>query len=507
MNAKEIQNLTDSLFSEEAMLPKSTDCVLKQPSFYNILQTCEKLTGKAFGQLDLAVQDAITLKRLQQIFNSIRLNPLWDKRFEQHGISQTPENFEQWQQLPLTDRETLNAYYMGERPGQLIGLSQGGFEIIASGGTSGGLPIETVYSLEELHNTYKISGDFMGKHVLPPYLKGTEPKWIITTLSDYEMWSSGTMIGGLLQQTPGVNFIAAGPMGQMVFNHVMSFQGPKAIMGMSREIEGLLPLGEKLDQAARKRFRLAIYGSGILQNKNAIELKKCFPNLEILSYFASNQAEAIGLQLEPDTYLKTVPGLHFIEIVDDAGKWVDVGEEGELVITRLHAKEAPIIRMVLGDRMIRRPDFSSASLITRQIEFAGRSSDIIHLGESHYAAPRAYDVLCSLIKEQASIDIHALAHEIQFQNDRKNKKLTFVASVDQPESIQSSLTQKLPTEALHQLFIQALKQSLSLFDQTDQQFSALSKTVYTFDLAFVEKGSDRIHKTRVNKAPLIKDSF
>lgn len=50
----------------------------------------------------------------------------------------------------------------------------------------------------------------------------------------------------------------------------------------------------------------------------------------ILSYFAATQAETIGLQLRPESpYLATVPGLHLIEVVDEEGRWVDEGEEGE----------------------------------------------------------------------------------------------------------------------------------------------------------------------------------
>ena len=495
----------DRLFPDDEIRPATIDDVIAQENFASKLQQCHRLFGKPFHQINLGTQNAIVLRRLQQIFNTLKLNPFWKERIHAAGIRDAPRDFQEWQQLPITDRDTLNAAYMGKREGLVIALDHGGFEIIASGGTSGGLPIETVYSLQELHDTYKIAGHFMGTFVLPNYLRGDGPRWIITTLSDLEMWSSGTMIGGLLQRTPGVNFIAAGLMGETVYGHIMSFAGPKAIMGMSREIEGLIPLGQRLSQRDRESFRLAIYGSGIIQGRKIEELKALYPNLQILSYFASNQAEAIGMQLQPDAFLSSVPGLHLIEIVDSNGKWVEIGEEGELVITRLHAKEAPILRMQLGDRMIRKPPYQSEILMTEQFEFTGRSSDILHLGESHFAAGRTYSILCQILHDGGFANLDKLAHEVQFQNDRNEKVLCLIASVDLPEDHSARLRNLFGDERLRECFIQALKQTIAFFDQTERHFLALDRTVYRFAIKFVAENSPEIYRTRVKKVPLTRD--
>jgi len=495
----------DRLFSDKEIQPANIDEVIAQETFADKLRQCSALFGKPFRELEIETQNAIVFRRLQQLFNTLKLNSLWQDRLHAAGVSNTPRNFEEWQQLPITDRDTLGALYMGKREGVVVPMSHGGFEIVASGGTSSGLPTETVYSQRELHDTYEISGHFMGTFVLPNFLHGNEAHWIITTLTDYEMWSSGTMIGGVLQRTPGVNFVAAGPMSEMVYHHVMSFAGPKAIMGMSREIEGLIPLGQNLPLQDRESFQLAIYGSGIIQSKKIEELKALYPNLKILSYFASNQAEAIGMQLQPGAYLTSVPGLHLIEIVDANGKWVNVGEEGELLITRLHAKEAPILRMQLGDRMIRRADYHSEHLIAEQFEFAGRSSDILHLGESHYAARPVYHALCKIIGEAGFIDIDKYSLEVQFQNDRNEKILNLIASIDLPNDYAEKLEREFSTDRLRECFIQALKQGLPFFDRTEKHFRALDSIVYRFGINFVAQGSPDIYRTRVGKVPLIKD--
>lgn len=507
MQNQNINKLIDKVTPPGEIVPETIDEVINCAPFSEKIALFEHSYGKKFAEMECDVQDLFVFRRAQQLVNILKLNPVWNERINKSAIKDTPVNFEEWQQLPITDRETLNELYMGTRPGLVVPLSNSGFQIIASGGTSGGLPIETVYSIRELHDTYRLSGDFFDKYLIRNYLNPNSVKWIITTLSDYEMWSSGTMIGGILQNTPNINFIAAGPMSQKIYNHILSFEGDKAIMGMSREIEGLIELGESIDAKARESFKLAIYGSGILQPYKDKELKQLYPYLQIISYFASNQAEAIGVQLHPDSYLTTVPGLHLIEIVDENGKWVQEGEEGELVITRLHAQEVPILRMQLGDRMIRRPALQHSVLKAQQMEFAGRSGDIIHLGESHYAAPQVYAILCRELKQLDILDIQAIANEVQFLNNRKEKRLYLLISSDNTAQITTLIENKLNRGKTRKLFIEALKQALSLFDQTEKQFKSLGDTTYEFRIKPVEKDSNEIHRTRVNKTPLIRDQF
>ena len=503
----DMQDTINKVIPDCEMAPGTIDEVVKLPSFSEKIGLFEGIHRKKFCEMCEQDQDALVFRRVQQLVNILKLNPLWKERINKSDNKGTLRNFDDWQQLPITDRETLNEFYMGTRPGLVVPLTYSGFEIIASGGTSGGLPIETVYSLRELHQTYQIAGDFMDRHVLRNYLDQKATKWIITTLTDYEMWSSGTMIGGILQRTPNVNFIAAGPMTDKVYNHILSFEGEKAIMGMSREIEGLIELGKESNEASRKSFKLAIYGSGIIQSRKATELKEIYPDLQILSYFASNQAEAIGMQRHPGSYLAAVPGLHLIEIVDDNGKWVKEGEEGELLVTRLHATEAPILRMKLGDRMIRRPSLQSHALNAQQMEFVGRSGDIIHLGETHYAAPGVYASLCRELKDANILDLDAMAHEVQFMNNRNEKKLYLLVSVDDVRGAISTFKEKSSAQREREFFITALKRSISLFDQTEKQYKALDNIVYAFEIKLVERGSGEIYRTKVNKVPLIRDVF
>lgn len=314
------------------------------------------------------------------------------------------------------------------------------------------------------------------------------------------------MVGGVLQYIPGVNYIGAGPVSMHVFHQLMSYKGPKAIMGISQSIAYLLELGVGLDEEARNDFRVAMYGSGVLTPKVQADLKEMYPNISILSYFAATQAEAIGLQLDHTSpLLASVPGLHFIEIVDEEGRWVDEGEEGELVVTRLHATEVPVLRFKIGDRMIRRPNIDTDELKTSRFEFAGRSNDVIHMCDTQYPAPFVYDAICREFQKAGLFDLKSVAHEIQFVNNRTMKHLTLLIAVDNPEEATAALQSKYEDDEGRTIFARALNDSLSVFNKNEANMETLDKTKYQFEVRFVCKMSPEIYRTELGKVPLLRD--
>ncbi|MDJ0511018.1 MAG: hypothetical protein QNJ64_17445 [Crocosphaera sp.] len=501
-----LETMVNQLITPEELQPKSIDDVVNLPSFAEKMNQCAKLCEQPYSEIDPSIQDTLVLRRLQQMVHTLKLNPLWKERIEQSGVKGIPHDFEEWQQLPISDKTVMSDFFMGERPGLVVPLNYGGFEIVASGGTSSGVPAEMVYSLRELHDTYKIAGDFIGKYMLKDYLTGDEPKWVATTLADFQLWSSGTMVGGVLQNIPGINYLGAGPVMKEVYHHIMSYQGPKAIMAISAGIAILSDLGVGLSQEARNSFRVAMYGSGMLPQRKQVELKQMYPNVEILSYFATVQNEAIGLQLKADSpNLAAVPGLHLIEIVDEEGRWVKEGEEGELVVTRLHGHETPFLRFKSGDKVIRRPNINGPGLKTQQFEFLGRSGDVIHLGDTQFPAPPTYTTLCRQLKENGLFDLEALAHETQFINHRTNKTLSLIAAVDEPKDLFIKLENTLGAEGVKRLFVEALVSSLSIFNSGEANPHYIEKTGYRFEVKFVKRWSEEIYRTPLSKVPVIRD--
>lgn len=506
ISSEEIEKQVIERIPEQVLIPKSVEDVVKLPPFLNVIKAYENHYQAKFAEMDFDLQQALVLRRLRQLYHIVQLNPLWKERIEKAGITKAPESFKEWQELPLSDKNSMNYFFSGDRPGMVVPLEYNGFEIVASGGTSSGLPSETVYSIKELHDTYKLAGDFIGRYQLKPFLVDNEPKWVMTTLADYQLWSSGTMVGGVLQNIPGINYLGAGPVMKDVYQHIMKYKGSKAIMGITQGIAILADLGIGLPEEARKSLRVAMYGSGALSQRHRNELKEIYPNLTILSYFAATQAETIGLQLDPEVpYLAAVPGLHFIEIVDENGHWVPEGEEGELVITRLLANEAPIIRFKLGDRMIRRPNIETSALKTQQFEFFGRSGEIIHLCDTQYPAAKVFQYLCDTLKSRYLIDLNTLAHEMQLTNHRNAKTLTLLVSVDDVSGLTCKTEYFLGREGTKQLFIEALMHALSIFNQGEANPYSVEKYGYQFALRFVGKNSPEIFRTNLGKTPLLKD--
>ncbi|KUF16779.1 MULTISPECIES: hypothetical protein [Streptomyces] len=500
------QELVNWLIPEWELVPKSIDDVVRLPSFASKLYECERVCRTPYAELPHETQDALVLRRLQQMFHTVMLNPLWRERLEAAGVVRAPESYAAWQRIPLSDKETQRDFFMDTRPGVVVPHSQGGFEVVASGGTSSGSPLEVIYSLRELRDTYAVAGRFMGDYQLSRYLTGTDPKWLLTTLADYQMWSSGTMVGGVLQSVPGVNFIGAGPVTAPVLEHVFSYRGPKALMGISAGIAILAELGAHMNHRARESFRVALYGSGVLPQRKRSELKALYPNLTILSYFAATQAETIGLQLSEETpELAAVPGLHLVEIVDENGRWVAEGEEGELVVTRLHAHEAPLLRLKLGDRMVRRPRLDGPGLKTQRFEFAGRTGDVLHLNDSQYSAVRAYGALRDELRTAGVVDLDAVAHEIQFVNHREEKTITLYAAVDDVQGLNYRTDTMLGPYGLQRLFVTALPRSLSLFNNGEANAASIEKTGYGLRVKFVPRHSPDIERTHVGKVPLVRD--
>ncbi|MEV3855565.1 hypothetical protein AB0J38_14695 [Streptomyces sp. NPDC050095] len=502
----DLRSLAEHLIPDWELRPQSSDVVAALPSFASKLAECERICGAPYGTLPHAVQDALVLRRLQQMVHTTLLNPAWQARLEGAGIVRAPESFEDWQHIPLSDKDVQRDLFMDTRPGLVVPLDDGRFEIVASGGTSSGRPLETVYSLRELQDTYEIAGRFLGTYQLGDRLAGADPKWLFTTLADYQMWSSGTMVGGVLQRVPGVNYVGAGPVTAPVLEHMFSYRGPKALMGISAGIAILADIGAGMSQQAKESFRVALYGSGVLPQRKRAELRAMYPNLTILSYFAATQAETIGLQLsEESEELAAVPGLHLIEIVDERGRWVDEGEEGELVVTRLHAHEAPLLRLKLGDRMIRRPRLDGPGLRTERFEFVGRTGDVLHINDSQYSAPRAYAAVRDALRAAQVVDLDEAAHEIQFVNAREARTITLLASVDDLVTLNYRTESALGAQGVQALFVNALPRSLSLFNHGEANPASIEKTGYSFELKFVHRMSPEIERTDVGKVPLVRD--
>lgn len=489
---------------DPSLVIDTVDDVLALGSFQTVLRSIEQRIGLRFGQLPLATQDAVINRRLSQLLATMRVNPIWRERLA--GVPHRIASAADWAAVPLTDKHAATAMFTGHRPGMVVPINAGGFQVVASGGTSSGMPSETVYELSELARTYIEAGAFIGRHMLDAHMGSDRPRWLTTTLADYQMWSSGTMVGGVLAAVPGFNYVGAGPMSPEVYCHLMEYPGPKAIMGISASIARLPEMGVALGPVARASLRVAMYGSGQLSHQARANLHAAYPDITVLSYFAATQAEAIGLQLSGDSpALATIPGLHLVEVVGPDGRQVAIGETGELVVTRLLANHAPVLRYQVGDRVVRLPNLTAPSLNTTQFEFVGRSSDILHIADTQYAAAPALAGIFQQFRKRVGLDLQAHAAEVQFVNNRRTRELVLVIACPDAEALRAQLASRLGPAGSAPVIAAGLLLGLSVFNTLEADEAALARTGYFFGTRIVAVDCPELERTAVGKVPLLVD--
>jgi phenylacetate-CoA ligase len=287
---------------------------------------------------------------------------------------------------------------------------------------------------------------------------------------------------------------------------MMDYEGPKVFLGYIESINQLYDYGVDLNDDAKDSLRLALYSSGLLSKKKQKELKQLYPNLDILSYFSATQAEAIAIQLEADDdALTTVPGLHFVEIVDEDGNWVEEGQEGELIITRLHNNKAPLVRYKLGDRAIRLPIKNEEKLKAFQFEFRGRSGDIIHLEDHQFSALNTYDYLKEQLATHYGLILDDVASHVQITHHRSEKLLSFVIATDFVSQCESIVYHKLGYAGIQNLVRDSLMSSMGLYSKSSIEQHTLHEIGYRFELKFVHTYSTEIYRTELGKIPFFRD--
>ena len=485
----------DTLAVDALLVRPTADEVRALPSFLDALRRIGERAGRPFERLPLDVQNALIERRLRQLVEVCRANPLWRARIDGAIGSRPLASLAAFQDVPATDKETARLFYTGERPGMVVPLSHGGFQIATSGGTASGQPTEIVYPLDELADTYRWAGEFIGRHIVDSLMPPGEARWVACTLADHMMWSSSSMVGGVLQSIPGINYIAAGAIDPQVFGRILAYPGSKAIMGISRSIADLVAYAADVPADDRASLRIAMYGSGALQPKVHAALKALYPNLSIVSFFAAMQAETIGLQLDPASpVLTAIPGLHLVEIVDDDGRWVGVDEEGDLLVTRLFGNGAPVLRYRLGDRVVRRPDLVSAELNALRFEYVGRSGDRFALAGIPFHAPAALAAIVRSLRDAGLADLEAEADDVQIRLDHGAWRVRIVATTARPAPTDPRRAERAILTGL------ARAASLAV---TDANLARLQGGGHTFELALVPPGSPELHTTEVGKTPLL----
>jgi len=89
--------------------------------------------------------------------------------------------------------------------------------------------------------------------------------------------------------------------------------------------------------------------SGVLFPEIRARIQKVFHTAEIFDRYGSREVGDMACNCEKSEGLHLLPDIHYLEIVDNNGKEVNQGEEGNIIVTLLTNYTMPLIRYQIGD--------------------------------------------------------------------------------------------------------------------------------------------------------------
>lgn len=122
-------------------------------------------------------------------------------------------------------------------------------------------------------------------------------------------------------------------------------------------------------------LKLCITTSEMLFEKDRRLLEKQF-GVKVVNEYGASELDVIAFENVYNNWLINTKTL-FVEVVDEDGKTLPHGEEGEVVITSLYNKAHPFIRYKIGDRGVLSIDDSTKQIILKQL--TGRTNDFAKL--------------------------------------------------------------------------------------------------------------------------------
>ncbi len=122
--------------------------------------------------------------------------------------------------------------------------------------------------------------------------------------------------------------------------------------------------------------------TGPLYPEMRSEIKKAFNNCHVFNYYGSREVSSIASEVKGKDGLQVMYDNIFVEILDENGKQVKKGEEGEIVVTTLNNEYMPLIRFKIGDRGVKGDDEEFGTLVINSV--LGRTLGVIYREDGSY---------------------------------------------------------------------------------------------------------------------------
>ena len=159
--------------------------------------------------------------------------------------------------------------------------------------------------------------------------------------------------GYLRQQVSGVTILNSDRMTEKdEYQYVQRINNIKPCL--------ILAFTNSIDELTRfiQEHHLSIYSpkaimttAGVLYPEVRARIEEVF-RAPVFNRYGSQEVSDIACNCEKSPGLHLIPDIHYLEIVDDEGKEVKPGKEGNIVITLLTNYTMPLIRYKIGDRGI-----------------------------------------------------------------------------------------------------------------------------------------------------------
>ena len=159
--------------------------------------------------------------------------------------------------------------------------------------------------------------------------------------------------GYLRQQLSGVTILSSSRMTEKdMYKYVrrINMIKPYLIFGYTNSIDEFA--------CFIRKHHLSIYSpkaimtsAGVLYPEVRARIEKVFL-APVFNRYGSREVGDIACNCEKSTGLHLIPDIHYVEIVDDEGREVEVGKPGNIIITLLTNYTMPLIRYKIGDRGI-----------------------------------------------------------------------------------------------------------------------------------------------------------
>jgi phenylacetate-CoA ligase len=270
--------------------------------------------------------------------------PYYQRVIQEHQISFSEDTiFTDLKKFPLLTKEVIRNNF-----DQLYKFRDHTYYKNTSGGSTGEPVIfyQDRYYFDWSMATKILFDEWTGRKIGEPMVK------LWGSLSDVLRGGQGFK-GYLRQQLYGVTILSTSRMAEEdMYKYLQRINKIKPYL--------IFAYTNSIDEFAHfiRKHHLSIYSpqaimtsAGVLYPEVCARIERVF-QAPVFNRYGSREVGDIACNCEKSEGLHLIPDIHYLEIVDDEGKEVKLGESGNIIVTLLTNYTMPLIRYKIGDRGI-----------------------------------------------------------------------------------------------------------------------------------------------------------